>query len=506
MNSTKKSTGKIFSLVFTVALICLMTAAIIPGVKGASPVDLGSAGNYAILTKTGISTTGVTSITGNIGVSPAAASYITGFGLIKDPSTQFSTSSPSTLVVGRVYAADYTSPTPAILTTAISNMQTAYVDAAGRAIPDTTELYMGNLGGRTLAPGLYKWSTGVLIPASTALTLDAQGNGNAVWIFQVAGDLTMNSASRIVLINGARAENVFWQIGGGTGVTIEPGAHAEGNILAAKAITMKSGASLNGRALAQTAVTLIANTITAPTPTPVPAQTAVITPAQTAAITPGQTASPSQTAVTTTASAGRTSTVMANVGGNTVVNSVEVTGTGHNDLIITGTVAHDPGQNISPPPGIVYQYFDLVPARYTTIDRAVLSFTVPISWLDSHHIAPQNVVLYRLTGTTWTALPTTFVKTDGSLSRYTAATPGFTRFAITGQNTPVAATVQTSAPASQSTVAGTPVATQITAAQPAQPTLLSTTQSPVPVWVPVSAVISALLIMAVLSGRKGKNS
>jgi PKD repeat protein len=226
-------------------------------------VDLGLASNYAILSKSGISTTGSTSVTGNMGVSPITATGITGFALSMDPSNQYSTSS---LVVGRVYAADYAPPTPATLTTSISNMETAYVDAAGRA-PDATELYAGNLGGKTLAPGVYKWSTGVLIPTSTTLTLDAQGNENAVWIFEVAQDLTMDSGSQIVLANSAKAENIYWQIGGGTGVTIEAGAHAEGNILALKAITMKDGASLNGRALAQTAVSLIANTVTIPTST-----------------------------------------------------------------------------------------------------------------------------------------------------------------------------------------------------------------------------------------------
>jgi hypothetical protein len=261
MKGTKKSSGKIFSIVFAMALLCLMTAAIIPGVMGASAVNLGSAGNYVILTKTGISTTGTTTITGNMGVSPIDSTAITGFGLILDPSNQFSRSS---LVIGKVYAANYASPTPSRLTTAVSNMETAYTSAAGQVPPTATELYAGNLGGRTLTPGVYKWSTGVLIPASTALTLDAQGNSNAVWVFQVAKDLTMNSDSRMVLKNSAQAKNIFWQIGGGTGVILNSGTHAEGNILAAKAITMKSKASLHGRALAQTAVTLISNTITGP--------------------------------------------------------------------------------------------------------------------------------------------------------------------------------------------------------------------------------------------------
>jgi PKD repeat protein len=226
-------------------------------------VDLGLAGNYAILSKSGISTIGSTLITGNMGVSPILATAITGFDLSMDPSNQFSTSS---LVVGSVYAADYAPPTPATLTTSVSNMETAYVDASTRA-PDATDLYAGNLGGKTLAPGVYRWSTGVLIPTSPPLTLDAQGNSNAVWIFEVAQDLTMDTGSQVVLINSAKPENIYWQIGGDTGVTIEAGSHAEGNILALKAITMKDGASLNGRALSQTAVSLIANTVTIPTST-----------------------------------------------------------------------------------------------------------------------------------------------------------------------------------------------------------------------------------------------
>ena len=193
--------------------------------------------------------------------APVNEAAITGFGQRVNTPNLFST---SPLVTGKVYAANYVPPTPSQLTTAVHNMETAYTSAAGEVPPTATELYAGNLGGRTLTPGVYKWSTGVLIPASTALTLDAQGHTNAVWVFQVAGDLTMNTTSHMVLINGARAENVFWQIGGGTGVILNAGAHAEGNILAAKAITMKSGVSLNGRALAQTAVTLIADTITAP--------------------------------------------------------------------------------------------------------------------------------------------------------------------------------------------------------------------------------------------------
>jgi len=119
-----------------------------------APVNLGTAGDFVIIAKTEISTTGTTQITGDIGISPSAATYITGFGLIMDASGTFSTSS---LITGKVYASDYTSSTPTKMTTAISNMETAYTNAAGRTLPDYTELYTGNLTGKTLTHGLYNW-------------------------------------------------------------------------------------------------------------------------------------------------------------------------------------------------------------------------------------------------------------------------------------------------------------------------------------------------------------
>jgi hypothetical protein len=507
MACTTKSRRNLFSIFFALAVICLMTVAIIPGVMGASAVDLGSAGNYVILTKSGITTTGTTTITGNMGVSPIAATAITGFGLIKDSSNQFSRSS---LVSGSIFAADYASPTPSRLTTAVSNMETAYTSAAGQSPPTATELYAGNLGGRTLTPGVYKWSTGVLIPASTALTLDAQGNSNAVWVFQVSGDFTMNSASNIALVNGARAENVFWQIGGGTGVTINSGAHAEGNVLAAKAITMKSGASLHGRALAQTAVTLIANTVTAPSSTPILVQTTTTIPGQTAAPTTEPTRD-SFTAqpIAVTVSPMTSTTVLANVGGNSGIYRVQVNGNGNNDIIVTGSKASGFGSRIGQPSGTLYQYIDLVPARYTTIDQSLISFTVPLSWLKDNNIDPQNVVLNNLDGDAWTALPTTFVKSEGIWAYFTAESPEIaSRFAITGQYPSSAAPVHTIVLA-VSAVAQPPVTTQVTAAipQPTQSTPLPVQQqSPVPVWVPLTAMMGAFLIMADLYGRRGKNS
>jgi len=514
MTDTKR-TGKNFSIVFTVALIILMIAAVIPCVNGASAVNLGSAGNYVILTKSGISTTGATSITGNIAVSPIAAAAITGFGLSKDASNQFSTSS---LVTGRVYAADYAAPTPATLTTAVSDMEAAYTSAAGQVTPTATELYAGNLGGRTLAPGVYKWSSGVLIPSATTLTLDGQGNGGAVWVFQIAGDLTMNSGSQIVLSNGAQADNVFWQVAGPSGVIIGSGAHAEGTILAQKAITLNSGASLHGRALAQTAVTMIANTITgtsqaqtvvpiqtlapgqtvAPTQTLAPGQTATPTPAQTGVPVPTQ----KYAVIPTSAPTDLKTTVSANVGGDSDINEVEVIGTGNNRLIVTGTTETGPAEDVPAAPGTVYQYVSLVPSRYSTVDNVEISFFVRHLWLDEKHIDATNIVLYRLDGTTWVPLPTTLVEREGARTFFKATSPSFSLFAITGLTYPV--TVQTSAPVTATPVQA-PITEKITVA-PTQPAPLTTAKSPLPVWIPVIAVIGSLLIMTVISGRRRKNS
>ena len=220
----------------------------------ASPatVNLGTSGNFVILTKTGISTTGVTSINGDIGVSPAEATYITGFGLILPAGSAFSTSA---LVNGKVYAPSYANPTPANLTTAVRDMQTAYTDAAGRA-PDVTELSAGNIGGLTLTSGVYKWGTGLAIPTDVTLS----GGANDVWIFQVAQNLNLSPGKKIVLAGGAKANNIFWVVAGQT--TIGTTAVFNGNILDQTAIVLNTGAVLNGRALAQTAVTLDANAVT----------------------------------------------------------------------------------------------------------------------------------------------------------------------------------------------------------------------------------------------------
>lgn len=226
------------------------------------PVDLGTAGDFTILAKSGITTTGVTLITGDIGVSPIAAAAITGFGLVMDASNQFST---SVLVTGNVYATDYAPPTPTKMSTAVSDMETAFVDAAGRTIPDTTELNAGNLGGLTITAGLHKWSTGVTIPTDLMLS----GSATDVWIFQIAQTLDISSATSIVLLGDAKPANIFWQVEGQ--VTLGTDSIFKGNILCKTAIVLNTGATLSGRALAQMAVTLIANIVSIPTDTTAPA-------------------------------------------------------------------------------------------------------------------------------------------------------------------------------------------------------------------------------------------
>ena len=216
-------------------------------------VNLGSAINYVILAKTAISNVPTSAITGDLGLSPAATSFITGFSLTN--ATGYATASQ---VTGKLYAADMAPPTNTNLTTAVNDMMTAYTDAAGRPTPDFLELATGNIGGRTLTPGLYKWTTTVTLPSSAVIS----GGPNDVWIFQIAGDLTMSNAVNVTLSGGAQAKNIFWQVAGT--VTFGTNSHFEGVILSQTGITLQTGASMKGRALAQTAVALDGNAVTQP--------------------------------------------------------------------------------------------------------------------------------------------------------------------------------------------------------------------------------------------------
>jgi hypothetical protein len=147
---------------------------------------------------------------------------------------------------------------PTILTAAVLDMQTAYTDAAGRSNPDFTELKRGNIGGLTLAPGLYKWSTSVTLPTDVTLS----GSSNDVWIFQIAGNLTASNGVTVHLKGGAQAKNVFWQVAGLT--TLGTTSQFEGIILCKTLIALKTHGSVNGRLFSQTAVTLEMNKVTQP--------------------------------------------------------------------------------------------------------------------------------------------------------------------------------------------------------------------------------------------------
>jgi hypothetical protein len=220
------------------------------------PVSLGAAGDYAILAKSAISTVPTSAITGDIGLSPAAATYITGFPLTPAASNVFSTSPQ---VTGKIYAADYAVPTPSNLTTAINDMATAYTDAAGRA-PDVTELGAGDIGGRTLSAGVYRWSTGLLIPTDATLN----GSATDVWVLQVAQNLTVSNGVVLHMTGGALAKNVFWQVAGS--VDLGTTSQFEGNVLSQTMENLRTGASINGRLLAQTAVSIDASTVIEPAP------------------------------------------------------------------------------------------------------------------------------------------------------------------------------------------------------------------------------------------------
>jgi hypothetical protein len=222
--------------------------------KGPAPVLLGTAGNFVVLAKTKVSTVPASVITGDVGVSPAATTFLTGFSLTMVGTT----SALATQVIGNLYGADMTAPTSTKLTTAILDMATAYTDAAGRPTPNFTNQGAGEIGGQTLVPGLYTWTSGVTVSSDVTIS----GGSNDVWIFQIPGNLTVSPAKHVTLLGGAKAKNIFWQVAGAANIGTT--AHFEGIILSQTSITLGTGASMNGRALAQSAVILDSNALTKP--------------------------------------------------------------------------------------------------------------------------------------------------------------------------------------------------------------------------------------------------
>jgi len=223
-------------------VVSLVVAAVsfVPGrVNAATAVGLGTADSYAVLAGQGVTNTGPSTISGDLGVSPAGPASVTGF--------------PPGTVSGAIHAAD------AAALQAQSDLTIAYNNAAGQPM---TASVAGDLGGLALGPGVYKAASSIGLTGT--LTLDAHGDPNAVFIFQIGSTLTTASSSRVLLINGAQPCNVFWQVG--SSATLGTATTFVGNILALTSISLTTSATINGRALARNgSVTLDTNTITRPT-------------------------------------------------------------------------------------------------------------------------------------------------------------------------------------------------------------------------------------------------
>lgn len=233
------------------SVIGLALAVMVPhanAATGLTAVNLLSTSRFAILAESEITDVPASVITGDVGLSPAARSFITGL------------TSPE--VAGSIYAASDGGAVATMLTQAQGDLTTAYNDAAGRT-PVPTGPFLnpgtGNLGGLNLGPGLYKFTSGASLSGSD-LTLT--GTASDVWIFQIASTLTVSNGRHVILAGGAQAANIFWQVG--ASAALGTTTVFKGTIMAHTEITFATGATLTGRALAQTAVTLQSTTITNP--------------------------------------------------------------------------------------------------------------------------------------------------------------------------------------------------------------------------------------------------
>ncbi len=230
LQAAKRRTRRSFGLL---TLVMLLTAGFATSAH-AAPVGLGTVGSFAVLGHTTVTNTGPSVITGDVGLSPGTSAP--GF--------------PPGIVNGTFHIND------GVAAKAQNDLTTAYNDAAGRS---STATVASDLAGKTLTPGVYTASS--TMGLSGALTLDAQNDPNAVFIFQVGSGLNIASASHVLLTRGAQSCNVYWQVG--SSAVIDTSAIFVGNVMAMQSISMKTAATLDGRVLARNgAVTLDTNTIT----------------------------------------------------------------------------------------------------------------------------------------------------------------------------------------------------------------------------------------------------
>jgi len=218
--------------------------------NGPDPVDLGLLDTFAIIAYSAVTNVPSSAIKGDVGLTPTSGSFID---LTEGE------------VTGTIFTVDASGPAGSVesavmLTEAKGDLTIAYNDAAGRTLAPVG--IAGNIGGQTLYPSLYK-STGTLEISAGDLTLDANGNEDAVWIFQIASSFNMTSDRKVFLVNGAKAGNIFWQMG--SAATFGTTTVMKGTIMAGTQVTFATGASLDGRALALTEnVTLQQNVINVP--------------------------------------------------------------------------------------------------------------------------------------------------------------------------------------------------------------------------------------------------
>jgi type VI secretion system secreted protein VgrG len=263
--------------IFIAILFCVVIYTPAKVLAAEAPVNLGTTSSFAVLAGTTVTNTGTTVVSGSAGgnVGVSAGTEVTGF---SGPPT-------GTIIDGTIHAND------AVAIQAQVDLTTVYNEAAGR--PVTQELSGTDLGGLTLTSGVYFFSSSAQLTGT--LTLDAEGNPDAAFIFQIGSTLTTAGASNVSLINGAQYCRVFWQVG--SSATLGTNSNFIGHIFALTSITATTGATIQGQLLARNgAVTLDSNTIingfcAAPTPTPTPSPTPTPTPTPTPSPTPRPTGS-----------------------------------------------------------------------------------------------------------------------------------------------------------------------------------------------------------------------